>query len=284
MELGLHIADFTWNGGAAELGGRLAQHARYAEATGIARITVMDHFWQAGGAGTEEREILEAHTTLGFIAARTTKLRIHTLASGISYRDPGLLAKQVTTLDVLSGGRAGLGIGAALEAVQPAGPGFDFPPPERFERLEEAIQICLQTWSGPDTPYDGKYYHLARARKSVQGLGKSRPYLLVGGDGENRTLRLAAQYADACNFRGGPEVFAKFDVLKQHCHAVGRDYDEIEKTTMLSINPSMSWDSFVRSASSARDAGFAAAYIFARDITDPPKIIDLLGSVVPELA
>jgi alkanesulfonate monooxygenase len=285
MELGLHIADFTWNGGAAELGPRLARHARSAEAAGITRITVMDHFWQIGVIGPEDREMLEAYTALAFIAAHTTKVRIHTLVTGVTYRAPGLLAKQVTTLDVLSGGRAGLGIGAAWYADETAGLGLEYPPTaERFERLEETIQICLQMWSGTDVPYDGKHYQLARTLNSPQNLSKPHPYLVIGGGGEKKTLRLVAQYADACNLFGGAEAAPKFDVLRQHCDAVGRDYDEIEKTTVMSIDPTTSRDDFVRAASAARDAGFAAAYTFAKDITEPAKIIDLLASAVPELA
>ena len=157
MELGLHIADFTWTGGAPALGPALARHARNAEAAGITRITVMDHFWQIRGVGPAEHEMLEAYTTLGFLAAHTQTVRLHTLVTGVIYRQPALLAKAVTTLDVLSGGRAGLGVGAAWNEDESVGLGFGFPPvAERFERLEEALQICLQMWSGSEAPYDGQ--------------------------------------------------------------------------------------------------------------------------------
>jgi F420-dependent oxidoreductase-like protein len=285
MELGLHIADFTWNGGAATLGPQLAQHAKNAEAAGITRITVMDHFWQIAPVGPVEHEMLEAYTALGFLAAHTTTVRLHTLVTGVIYREPGLLAKQIATLDVLSGGRAGLGIGAAWNADESAGLGFEFPPvAERFERLEEAIQVCLQMWSDSEAPFDGKHYHLGRTLNSPQPLQRPRPYLMIGGGGEKKTLRLVAQYADACNLFGSPDAGRKLDVLRQHCDAVGRDYDEIEKTTMVTIDPSTTKDDFVRAVSPLRDAGFTAAYVFAKDITEPAKITDLLGAARPELA
>lgn len=285
MELGLHIADFTWNGGAASLGPTLANHARNAEAAGITRITVMDHFWQIRGVGPAEHEMLEAYTTLGFLAAHTERARLHALVTGVIYRAPGLLAKAVTTLDVLSGGRAGLGIGAAWNAEESAGLGFDFPPvPERFGRLEEAIQICLQMWSDSEEPYEGKYYHLGRTLNSPQNLERPHPYLMIGGGGEKRTLRLVAQYADACNIGFGPEAGHKLDVLREHCAAVGRDYDAIEKTTMIGIDPTSTKEDVVRTATAAAELGFTATYVYAKDITDPARIIDLLGSALPELS
>jgi alkanesulfonate monooxygenase len=285
MELGLHIADFTWNGGPAGLGPRLAQHARSAEDAGIARITVMDHFWQIGGVGPAEHEMLEAYTALGFLAAHTSTVLLHALVTGVTYREPGLLAKAVTTLDVLSGGRAGLGIGAAWNGDESAGLGFNFPPTaERFERLEEAIQVCLQMWSESEAPYEGKHYQLSRTLNSPQSLSRPRPYLMIGGGGEKKTLRLVAQYADACNLFGGPDAARKLEVLRQHCDAVGRDYEQVEKTTMIIIDPSTTRDGFLRQAQAMSEAGFAAAYVAAKDITEPGQIIDLLGSAVPELA
>ena len=285
MELGLHIADFTWNGGAATLGPQLAQHAKNAEDAGITRITVMDHVWQIGPVGPVEHEMLEAYTTLGFLAAHTQRAKLHTLVTGVVYREPGLLAKQISTLDVLSGGRAGLGIGAAWNAEESAGLGLPFPPTaERFERLEEAIQICLQMWSDSEAAYDGKHYHLGRTLNSPQNIQRPRPYLMIGGGGEKKTLRLVAQYADACNLGGGPEAAHKLDVLKGHCEAVGRDYNEIEKTTMVSINPSTTRDDFLRAVAPLRDLGFTAAYVFAKDMTESEKVTGLLGTALPELA
>lgn len=205
MELGLHIADFTWSGGAPVLGRTLASHARNAEAAGITRITVMDHFWQLRGIGPVEHEMLEAYAALSFLAAHTERVQLHALVTGVIYREPALLAKQVTTLDVLSEGRAGLGIGAAWNVEESEGLGFRFPPvAERFERLEETIQICLQMWSDSEAPFDGKHYHLGRTLNSPQSLQRPRPYLMIGGGGEKKTLRLVATYADACNISASP--------------------------------------------------------------------------------
>jgi len=284
MELGLHIADFTWNGGVPALGQTLARHARNAEAAGITRITVMDHFWQIRGVGPAEHEMLEAYTALGFLAAHTEKALLHTLVTGVIYREPGLLAKQISTLDVLSGGRAGLGIGAAWNAEESEGLGFAFPPTaERFERLEETIQICLQMWSDSEAPFDGKHYHLGRTLNSPQSLQRPRPRVMIGGGGEKKTLRLVARYADACNITASPQASRKLDVLRQHCEAVGRDYGQIEKTTMIIIDPSTTREDVVRAAAGARKVGFTTAYIAAKDITEPDRIIDLLASALPEL-
>jgi F420-dependent oxidoreductase-like protein len=284
MELGLHIADFTWSGGPAKLGPALAKHARDAEAAGISRITVMDHFWQIGPVGPVEHEMLEAYTTLGFIAAHTEKVRLHTLVTGVIYREPALLAKQISTLDVLSGGRAGLGVGAAWNVDESEGLGFNFPSTrERFERLEEALQICLQMWSDSQDAYNGAHYQLGRTLNSPQTLQRPHPYLMIGGGGEKRTLRLVAQYADACNIFAGPEAAHKLEVLRGHCDTVGRAYDEIEKTTIFPIDPSTTKDDIVRTANEMAELGFTASYIFAKEITEPDRIIELLGSALPEL-
>src|SRR5689334_18485427 len=190
MELGLHIADFTWTGGAPALGPALARHVREAEAAGIRRISVMDHFWQIRGVGPAEHAMLEAYSALGFIAAHTEHALLHTLVTGVIYREPALLAKQVTTLDVLSGGRVGLGIGAAWNEQESRGLGFRFPPVgERFRQLEETIQICLQMWSESEEPYEGAIWQLERTLNSPQSISRPHPYLLIGGGGERKTLR-----------------------------------------------------------------------------------------------
>ena len=284
MELGLHIADFTWTGGAPVLGRTLASHARNAEAAGITRITVMDHFWQLRGIGPVEHEMLEAYAALSFLAAHTERVRLHALVTGVIYREPALVAKQVTTLDVLSEGRAGLGIGAAWNVEESEGLGFRFPPvAERFERLEETIQICLQMWSDSEAPFDGEHYHLGRTLNSPQSQQRPRPYLMIGGGGEKKTLRLVARYADACNITSSPEAGHKLDVLRQHCEDVGRDYAQVEKTTMIIIDPATTSDDLVRTASGLRDLGFTAAYIAAKSITEPARVIDLLAAALPEL-
>ncbi|HEY1628090.1 MAG TPA: LLM class F420-dependent oxidoreductase [Streptosporangiaceae bacterium] len=234
MKVGLHVPDFTWEGGAAELRVRLGQVAAAAEQGGVDRISVMDHVWQIGNVGPAEHDMLEAYTTLGWLAAMTSRVKLLTVVTAVVYRDPGLLAKQVTTLDVLSGGRAMLGIGAAWNEAEAHGLGLFFPPlAERFERLEEALQICLQMWSDDEGPFNGKYYHLERTLNSPQPLTRPRPPILIGGSGEKKTLRLVARYADACNLFDTPELGHKLDVLREHCAAEGRDYAEIEKTVMM---------------------------------------------------
>ena len=231
MRVGLHIPDFTWNGGPPALRARLGEVAQQAEQAGVDRISVMDHVWQIGHIGPPEHEMLEAYTTLGWLAAKTDRVKLLTVVTAVVYREPGLLAKAVTTLDVLSGGRAMLGIGAAWNEEEARGLGLFFPPlAERFERLEEALRICLQMWSDDDGPFDGKYYQLARTLNSPQSLSRPHPPILIGGAGEKKTLRPVARYADACNIFDTPELAHKLDVLREHCASEGRDYAEIEKT------------------------------------------------------
>jgi alkanesulfonate monooxygenase len=238
MEIGLHVSNFTWPGGADSLRQDVADVAQAAEANGFAKLSVMDHLWQIGHIGPPEHEMLEAYTTLGYLAANTSRIKLLAWVSAVVYREPGLLAKAVTTLDVLSGGRAYLGIGAAWFEDEARGLGLDFPSTaERFERLEEALQIVLQMWSDNDGAYDGKHYQLARTLSSPQPLTKPHPPILIGGGGEKKTLRLVAQYAQACNLFATPELPHKLDVLRRHCETVGRDYDEIEKTVMGPLDP-----------------------------------------------
>jgi len=231
VKIGLQIPDFTWPGGAEQLGPTLATIARTADDAGFAHIMVMDHFFQIRSIGSSEREMLEAYTALGFLAANTSRARLGTLVTGAIYRYAGILAKTVTTLDVLSGGRAWLGIGAGWNEEESRGLGIRFPPiSERFEQLEETIQICLQMWAGDETPYHGKLNHLERPLNSPQALTKPHPPIMIGGGGEKKTLRMVAKYAQACNLFPTPELGHKLDVLREHCEHEGRDYNEIEKT------------------------------------------------------
>jgi len=234
MKVGLHIADFTWEGGPPALRSRLGEVARGADNAGVDRLSVMDHVWQIGPLGPPEHEMLEAYTALGFLAAVTERVKLLTVVTAVVYREPGLLAKAVTTLDVLSGGRSILGIGAAWNEEEARGLGLFFPTrAERFERLEEALRICQQMWSDDDGPFEGKHYHLARTLNSPQALSRPHPPILIGGGGERKTLLLVARYADACNLFDTPELPHKLDVLRQHCAAEGRDYDSIEKTVQV---------------------------------------------------
>ena len=238
MKLGLHISDFTFPGGAPTLAADLKRIATAADDGGFARISVMDHVWQIHVIGPPEHEMLEAYTALGFLAGCTQKAELLAWVTAVVYREPGLLAKAVTTLDVLSEGRAMLGIGAAWNDEESHGLGLPFPSTaERFERLEEALQICLQMWSEDDGPYHGKHYQLGRTLNSPQSLRRPHPPILIGGSGEKKTLRMVAQYAQACNLFGGPDVAHKLDVLRQRCDEVGRDYDDIEKTVMMRVDP-----------------------------------------------
>src|SRR6202041_738281 len=233
MKLGLHISDFTWDGGAPELRVRLGQIAQRAEEAGVDRISVMDHVWQLAPRGPPEHEMLEAYTALGFLAAKTERVKLLTMVTGVVYREPGLLAKAMTTLDVLSGGRAILGIGAAWNAEESAGLGLLFPPvAERFERLEEAILICRQMWSEDDAAFSGKHYQPPPPPTPPRALPRPPPPILIGGSGEKKTLKLVARYGDACNISAYdvPEAARKLGVLREHCANEGRDYDEIEKT------------------------------------------------------
>src|SRR5580658_1080095 len=240
MKLGVHVADFTFPGGPAQLGPDLKRIAVAAEDAGFAKLSVMDHVWQIGVVGPPDHEMLEAYTALGYLAACTSRIELLAWVTAVVYREPGLLAKCVTSLDVVSGGRAWLGIGAAWNEEESRGLGLPFPPTaERFERLEEALQICLQMWSGSEEPYEGKHYTLERTLNSPQSLQRPHPPILIGGGGEKKTLRMVAQYAQACNLFAGPgaEVERKLDILRGHCEAVGRDYDEIQKTVMFSLDP-----------------------------------------------
>jgi F420-dependent oxidoreductase-like protein len=225
MKLALTIADYTWSGNPQHLAPTLRAVAQAAEAAGFTQLAVMDHLWQIGVVGSAEQEMLEAYTTLGYLAGATTEVDLLTLVTSAVYREPGLLAKMVTTLDVLSGGRARLGIGTGAPLNQPEADGLGLPFPrlgERFERLEETLQICRQMWSGEDKPFHGKHYQLGRT--------------LNGGSGP-RTLRLVAEYADACNLFPTPDLARRLDVLRAHCDAIGRDYDEIEKTVLYPLDP-----------------------------------------------
>ena len=237
MKLGLHVPNFAWPGGAASLGSDLARIARTADDVGFERMSVMDHVFQMVRLGGPAKEMMESTTTLGFLAGKTSRIRLLALVHGVVYREPGLLAKSLTTLDVLSGGRAILGIGAAWYEEEAVGLGLDFPPlKERFERLEEALQICLQMWSDSDASYEGKHYQLARTLNIPKAISSPHPPILIGGSGEKKTLRLVARYAQACNLFPGDDLQHKLDILREHCENEGRNYDEIEKTVLFNFD------------------------------------------------
>ena len=241
MKIGLQIPSFTFSGGPAELGNKLSIIARTADDAGFSSIWVMDHFFQIGRwLGPPENEMLESYSTLAYLAGFTKKVKLGTLVTGVVYRHPGILIKTVTTLDVLSGGRAYLGIGAAWNEEEASGLGIPFPPvAERFERLEETLQIAKQMWVSDEGKFNGKYYQLGRTLNSPQALSKPHPPIMIGGMGEKKTLRLVAEYADACNLFGrvGIDTLkSKLETLKEHCETVGRSYADIEKTTLDTVH------------------------------------------------
>jgi F420-dependent oxidoreductase-like protein len=288
VKIGLHISDFTWPGGDPEIGATLARVARTADEVGFDRISVMDHFFQIIQHGPPEHAMLEAYTALGVLAAHTERATLLTLVTGVIYRYPGILAKQVTTLDVLSGGRAWLGIGAGWNEEESRALGLDFPPmSERFEQLEEAIQICLQMWSDDESGYDGKQFHLGRTLNSPQSLTRPHPPIMIGGGGEKKTLRFVAKYARACNLFGGPDLAHKLDVLKEHCEREGRDYGDIEKTVYYIFDTGTDGDRVEKVISELKDLadlGVNTAIGAVRDVhTITP--LEIIGrDVIPAVA
>jgi F420-dependent oxidoreductase-like protein len=234
MKLGLHMPTMDWDGGPAMLGDTLGRVVEAAEEAGFDTITVADHVWQHPIMGGPIKNQVEAYTTLGFIAAHTSRVRLLALATAASYRPAGLLAKMVTTLDVLSGGRMMLGIGAGDYPEEAEGLGLAYPPlRERFEIVEETVQACLRMWAGEhgdERRFQGDHVRLGRALNVPQSLQRPHPPILIAGSGEKRTLPLVARYADACNLKPSPEIPRQLDLLRRLCDEVGRDYDAIEKT------------------------------------------------------
>jgi F420-dependent oxidoreductase-like protein len=234
MKLGLHIPSTSWEGGAARLGSKLAEVVEAAESAGFETIDVADHLWQHPTMGGPEASQIEAYTTLGFIAGHTRRVRLLALATAVSYRHAGLLAKMVTTLDVLSGGRAMLGIGAGDYPEEANGLGLPFPSlGERFDLLEETVQACLRMWEGEhggEKPFIGAHVRIERPLNVPQSLSRPHPPILIAGSGERRTLPLVARFADACNLRPSPEIPRQLELLRRLCQQEGRDYDAIEKT------------------------------------------------------
>jgi F420-dependent oxidoreductase-like protein len=240
VKVGLQIPRFTWPDAPDSIRDTLSDIAAAAEDAGFASMWVMDHYFQIRGVGDPDEPMLEAYTTLGHLAALTEAVQLGALVTGVIYREPALLVKEVTTLDVLSGGRAYFGIGAAWFEREALGLGVRFPPvAERFERLEEALQITHQMWSDDDGPFHGQHYRLEETLCRPEPLQQPHPPIMIGGMGERKTLRLVAKYADACNLfaRSGLDVLKhKLEVLRAHCDAVGRPYGDIEKTTLGTVH------------------------------------------------
>lgn len=287
MDIGIHYADFSQPGGAAAIPRRLGDTARAAEDVGAAWFTVMDHWFQMEQLGGPEAPMLEGYTTLGYVAALTERIRLGLLVTGVTYRHPGLLAKTVTTLDVLSGGRAMLGIGAAWYEREHQGLGVPFPPlRERFERLEETLRICRQMWGEDDGAYEGRHYRLTETRGVPGPVSAPHPPILIGGSGERRTLRLVAEHADACNLFGeAPEVIAhKIEVLRGHCADVGRDPAQIQVTVIAGSDPLADVDDFLATAEAYAALGVSHVQVMPTG-DDPVAWVEQVGErIVPRLA
>ncbi len=241
MKVGLQISSFTWPGGDAAIGPTLARVVQLADAVGFDSIWVMDHLFQIRSVGAPDEPMLEGWTALGYMAALTKRARLGLMVGGIHYRQAGLWLKAATTLDVLSGGRAWFGIGAAWNEEESQGLGFPMPPlVDRFAQLEDTLRFVREGWTGDhgsQAAFEGRTVHATRLLNSPQALSRPRPPILVGGGGELKTLRLVARYADACNVFGSPEqVSHKYDVLRGHCDTEGRDYAELEKTNLTSVS------------------------------------------------
>ena len=285
MKIGLQIPDFSTPRGPEYLARELATVAKVADDAGFEMIAVMDHFFQIAAVGPAEKEMLEGYTTLGYLAALTRHAALCTLVTGAVYREPGILAKIVTTLDVLSDGRAWLGIGAAWNEEESRGLGIPFPPTaERFQRLEETLQVCLQMWHGDEKPYVGAHYQLERPLNSPQSLTRPHPPIMIGGGGEQKTLRLVAQYADACNLFAGRDEKHKLDVLRQHCETIGRDYDTIYKTVYYPFDTSKGTARVIDDLGNLAALGFDAAIGAVAGVWDISPLEVIGSDVIPVVA
>ncbi|HEX2194807.1 MAG TPA: LLM class F420-dependent oxidoreductase [Candidatus Limnocylindria bacterium] len=289
MKFGLQINSFTWPGGPAAISSTLARVTRSADDAGFDSIWVMDHFFQIRGLGPPEAPMLEGMTALGFMAAHSERARLGLMVGGIHYRPPGLWIKATTTLDVLSGGRAWFGIGAAWNVHESKGLGFAFPPlRERFEWLEDTLRMAHAMWSGGSGSgerFEARHFTATHLINSPQSLSRPRVPIMVGGGGERKTLRLVAQYADACNVFGGPDHIArKYEVLREHCERLGRPYDEIERSTLQSVDleresPSQVAERFA----SLGDAGAQHVIFSVRGVSDTAKLERIGADVLPQL-
>ena len=291
MRLGPQIPRFTWPEGTAGIDPKFAEIGRTADEAGFASLWVMDHFFEIEVVGDVEEPMLEGYNALSFLAAVTQRAKLETLVTGVHYRYPGLLVKTVTTLDVLSGGRAYLGIGAGWNERESRGLGVPFPSTrERFERLEEALQIAHQMWSGEVGSYEGEHYRLAETLNSPQALSEPQPPVMIGGMGEKRTLRLVAQYADACNlfaYGGSGLIRHKLDVLRGHCEDVGRDYEEIERTALGTVNlgdEGMSTEEVIGLCQEMSEAGIQHLIFNMPNVHEVKPLVTFGEEIIPAVA
>jgi F420-dependent oxidoreductase-like protein len=289
VKFGLQVSSFTFPGGTPELAPTLERVVRTADEVGFDSIWVMDHLFQIRSVGAVDEPMLEGWTALGWIAALTKQARIGLMVGGIHYREPGIWVKAATTLDVLSGGRAWLGIGAAWNQEESAALGFPFPPlGERFEMLEETLQMAHEMWTGErgtEGSFDGRHFHARRLLSSPQAVSRPRPPIMVGGGGERKTLRLVAQYADACNVFGGPPaIHRKYEILRAHCEEVGRDAAEIERSTLQGADPARESSSrIVDRFGELGDAGAEHVIFTIPDVNEVAKLETIGRDVIPQL-
>jgi F420-dependent oxidoreductase-like protein len=266
MRLSMSITNYSWPGGPGNLGSELARVAQAADAGGLDTVWVADHMLQADPSSSPEAEMLEAYATLGFLAAQTRRVRLGAMVTGVTFRPPSVLIKAVTTLDVLSGGRAWLGVGAGYNEDEARAMDLPLPPvAERFEHLEDTLRLAHRMWSGDSSPFEGQRHRLEHPVGNPLPLTKPHPPILVGGMGERKTLRLVARYADACNLfdipDGGKTIAHKLEVLARHCDVVGRPFDEIDKTVSTRLNPGESAEQFAERCSALGTLGLDHAVV-----------------------
>ena len=289
MKLGLQISNFTWPGGPEAIGPTLARVTRTADDAGFDSIWVMDHFFQIRGLGPPEAPMLEGTSALAFMAAHSDRARLGLMVGGIHYRQPGLWIKATTTLDVLSGGRAWFGIGAAWNEEESAGLGFPMPRlRDRFEMLEECLQMARAMWSGGSgtgESFEGRHYTATRLLNSPQSISRPRVPIMIGGGGEKKTLRLVAQYGDACNvFGDAAKISHKYAVLREHCERLGRPYEEIERSTLQSLDLEReSPDQVVERFGTLKEAGAQHILFSVRGVNDVARLERIGAEVLPQL-
>ena len=287
MRISLNVTDFSWPGGPSRLAPELERIVHVADDGGLDTVWLSDHLIQAAPGSTPDSEMLEAYTALGYLAGRTRRVRLGTMVTAVTYRPPAVLIKAVTTLDVLSGGRAWLGIGAGYQEDEARALGLPLPPVgERFERLEETLRLALQMWSGDESPFHGRHYTLERPVCSPQPVTRPHPPILIGGAGERKTLRLVARYGDACNLfdipDGGATVRHKLDVLARHCEELGRPYEDIDKTLSTRLGPEEPAEAFAERCAQLAELGIEHVVV----ITAGPwteEGVATLAAAVPEV-
>lgn len=289
MKISLSITNVSWPDGAPAIPSRIATIAAAAEEAGLDTVWLADHLYQADPSADPTDPVLEAYTALGFLAARTSRIRLGTLVTGAIFRAPALLVKAVTTLDVLSGGRAWLGIGAGYNDAEAVAMGIDMPAtPARFDLVADTLDLAERMWAGDDSPFQGRTTRLERPIGSPRPLSSPHPPVLIGGTGEKRTLRLVAEKGDACNLYdipdGGTAVRRQLDVLARHCADVGRPFDEIERTITTGLNPGETAEGFVERCRAIADLGIQHTIVITRGRPWARNDVETLGAAAASLA